>query len=423
MRYVFLSCLALAAAGPAMAETIRVQTLRPASSDEAAALRSIQVEPFGGEAGDTLTIQVEDELRGVRQGQEPYFRIIPAATGSGGEALLRGTADVEQRFSDYTEKRERCIKDDRGNCTSEKEQVTVKCRRRHVDLVVQLRLIAPDGTLLWSDNRPESITESRCEDADTSPTTRGQIVRDLSGKVARRVRSDFVPSAAMSDIADRVAKIVVENLGVEAEKVTQEASFIDDLGADSLDIVELVMAFEEEFGVEIPDDAAEKIATVGDATKYIERQQGLILAAPGVLVLPVGTWGWAFDDRLAVSTGSRQASPLGLEPVRVCGGEYVMRRVVVTGLGLVTPLGGGCGDHVAQPACREERDWPDHPLRHCQNQKCQDRRRGEGQGSPLGLRSGQAGRFQGSAPGRSVHNLCDRCCRTGFGGCGPDRHG
>ena len=74
----------------------------------------------------------------------------------------------------------------------------------------------------------------------------------------------------MSDIAERVKKIVVENLGVEEEKVTPDASFIDDLGADSLDIVELVMAFEEEFGVEIPDDAAEKINTVGDAIKYIE---------------------------------------------------------------------------------------------------------------------------------------------------------
>ena len=78
----------------------------------------------------------------------------------------------------------------------------------------------------------------------------------------------------MSETADRVQKIVVEHLGVEADKVTQEASFIDDLGADSLDIVELVMAFEEEFGVEIPDDAAEKITTVGDATKYIEEHKG-----------------------------------------------------------------------------------------------------------------------------------------------------
>ncbi len=79
----------------------------------------------------------------------------------------------------------------------------------------------------------------------------------------------------MSDTAERVQKIVVEHLGVEADKVTQDASFIDDLGADSLDIVELVMAFEEEFGVEIPDDdAAEKIATVGDATRYIDEHKG-----------------------------------------------------------------------------------------------------------------------------------------------------
>ena len=74
----------------------------------------------------------------------------------------------------------------------------------------------------------------------------------------------------MSDIADRVKNIVVEHLGVEADKVVEGASFIDDLGADSLDTVELVMAFEEEFGVEIPDDAAEKIVTVKDAITFIE---------------------------------------------------------------------------------------------------------------------------------------------------------
>ena len=74
----------------------------------------------------------------------------------------------------------------------------------------------------------------------------------------------------MSDTTDRVKKIVVEHLGVEEDKVTEGASFIDDLGADSLDTVELVMAFEEEFGIEIPDDAAEKIATVKDAISFIE---------------------------------------------------------------------------------------------------------------------------------------------------------
>jgi len=77
--------------------------------------------------------------------------------------------------------------------------------------------------------------------------------------------------AQMSDTAERVKKIVIEHLGVDAEKVTDQASFIDDLGADSLDTVELVMAFEEEFGVEIPDDAAETILTVGDAVKFIDK--------------------------------------------------------------------------------------------------------------------------------------------------------
>ncbi len=72
-------------------------------------------------------------------------------------------------------------------------------------------------------------------------------------------------------IAERVKKIVVEHLGVEEDKVTDTASFIDDLGADSLDTVELVMAFEEEFGCEIPDDAAEKIQTVKDAVTYLEQ--------------------------------------------------------------------------------------------------------------------------------------------------------
>lgn len=73
----------------------------------------------------------------------------------------------------------------------------------------------------------------------------------------------------MSDVAERVKKIVIEHLGVEPEKVVDGANFIEDLGADSLDTVELVMAFEEEFGVEIPDDAAETIVTVGDAVKFL----------------------------------------------------------------------------------------------------------------------------------------------------------
>ena len=78
----------------------------------------------------------------------------------------------------------------------------------------------------------------------------------------------------MSDISSRVKAIVVEHLGVEDSKVIDSASFIDDLGADSLDTVELVMAFEEEFGAEIPDDAAERILTVKDAVSFLEENAG-----------------------------------------------------------------------------------------------------------------------------------------------------
>ncbi len=73
------------------------------------------------------------------------------------------------------------------------------------------------------------------------------------------------------EVIDRVKKIIVDQLGVEASKVSEDSSFVDDLGADSLDIVELIMAFEEEFDVEIPDEDAEKIKTVGDAIRYLNK--------------------------------------------------------------------------------------------------------------------------------------------------------
>lgn len=77
----------------------------------------------------------------------------------------------------------------------------------------------------------------------------------------------------MSSVADKVKAIIVEQLGVEEDEVTMEASFVENLGADSLDIVELVMALEEEFDLEIPDEDAEKIRTVGEAIKYIQDRQ------------------------------------------------------------------------------------------------------------------------------------------------------
>jgi acyl carrier protein len=79
------------------------------------------------------------------------------------------------------------------------------------------------------------------------------------------------PEEEAMDVQAKVKEIIVQQLGVDADKVTLEASFVDDLGADSLDVVELVMAFEEEFGVEIPDEAAEKIATVQNAVDYLTK--------------------------------------------------------------------------------------------------------------------------------------------------------
>jgi acyl carrier protein len=106
----------------------------------------------------------------------------------------------------------------------------------------------------------------------------GWRANPIDGRSARRDQQAGVCHARpnegkekMSDVAERVKKIVVEHLGVDADKVVDNANFIDDLGADSLDTVELVMAFEEEFGVEIPDDQAETIVTVGDAVKFLEK--------------------------------------------------------------------------------------------------------------------------------------------------------
>ena len=77
----------------------------------------------------------------------------------------------------------------------------------------------------------------------------------------------------MSDVAEKVKAIIIDNLGVDAAEVTNEASFTNDLGADSLDTVELIMEFEKEFNIQIPDDKAEAIATVGDAVSFIEAEK------------------------------------------------------------------------------------------------------------------------------------------------------
>jgi acyl carrier protein len=96
-----------------------------------------------------------------------------------------------------------------------------------------------------------------------------QVVRGLARADHHRTRRE--PAMA---VADKVKSIIVEQLGVDEDEVTLDASFTDDLGADSLDIVELVMAFEEEFGIEIPDEEAEKISNVREAVDYIQNNTG-----------------------------------------------------------------------------------------------------------------------------------------------------
>jgi acyl carrier protein len=118
-------------------------------------------------------------------------------------------------------------------------------------------------------NEPVSASR-RGADSRRASVVRGEDDRAIDQEVGRQSPM-HKGKDDMSDVAERVKKIVVEHLGVEADKVVDSANFIDDLGADSLDTVELVMAFEEEFGVEIPDDQAETIVTVGDAIKYLEK--------------------------------------------------------------------------------------------------------------------------------------------------------
>jgi acyl carrier protein len=108
--------------------------------------------------------------------------------------------------------------------------------------------------ILISLPRPERFPESRLDDSTPDGIDTGQIMAD-------------------KPIDQRVKDIIVEQLGVKADQVTPDAKFIEDLGADSLDTVELIMALEEEFGIEVPDDQAEKLLTVGDVTKYIEDNQ------------------------------------------------------------------------------------------------------------------------------------------------------
>jgi hypothetical protein len=201
MRLKCLSLLALVGASAASAETLRVETWRPAGSDQVSALRTIQIDSFGGASGPGLAIAIEDRLRRIELGQGPWFRIIPASIAQGdGEAVLRGTADLGMRASDYTAERERCIKDAQGKCTDRKEKYLVNCRRRDFQLELAVRMIARDGTLLWSDDQPEYLQDSNCSDDSSGPPTRSAIERQLIGRIAARVEAEFAPRREFEEV-------------------------------------------------------------------------------------------------------------------------------------------------------------------------------------------------------------------------------
>jgi acyl carrier protein len=123
-------------------------------------------------------------------------------------------------------------------------------------------------------SRVRSIPQGSNGSAEDLQVVASEVIR--SGRSVDREAFGIETAKKISgglgmDVAAKVKEIIVQQLGVDADKVTPEASFVDDLGADSLDVVELVMAFEEEFGVEIPDEAAENIATVKDAFEFLKK--------------------------------------------------------------------------------------------------------------------------------------------------------
>lgn len=196
---LILVAAAMSLSGPLHAETLRVGGIYPATSDAAAAVRALSVEPFGGEVGPELSFKVEDVLRAATLRGESWYQVIPGPAGNV-DATLRGTAYSEQRITDYTEEHERCINDAKGNCTQATEKFQARCKRRVIDLIVRIRLIAPDGRLLWSDDRPESNTDSWCEDSEKAPRPRSAVARSLAERVAIRLRNDFVPREFSEDI-------------------------------------------------------------------------------------------------------------------------------------------------------------------------------------------------------------------------------
>lgn len=128
--------------------------------------------------------------------------------------------------------------------------------------------VSPSGSEADAADHPGTVEEGVQELAADAALAKRVWCRSLCCETLFEIEDD--EKGTIMDVEAKVKEIIVQQLGVDAGKVTADASFVDDLGADSLDVVELVMAFEEEFSVEIPDEAAEKIATVKDANEFLK---------------------------------------------------------------------------------------------------------------------------------------------------------
>jgi tetratricopeptide (TPR) repeat protein len=200
MRIKGLVLVLLACGATAQAETLRVDNYTPARSDALVVLREIQVDALGGNVGPAMAVLIEDRLRAIDYGQGPWFRVIPAPLGGGGDAVFRGTADIDVERFDRSETRERCVKDSQNKCTDQKEKYQVSCIRREFSLETRLRLIGRNGELLWADDSSEPHSENRC--SDQSGYSRGprDIERLLIGRVVARIETDMVPRQAVTDV-------------------------------------------------------------------------------------------------------------------------------------------------------------------------------------------------------------------------------
>jgi tetratricopeptide (TPR) repeat protein len=198
IKVLLLSWLAVGSA--AQAEALRVEDYTPARSDAYVLLRDVGVDSLGGNVGMAMAVAIEDRLRTIEFGQGPWFRVIPVSLGAGSDAIFRGTADIDVERFDFSETRERCVKDAQGKCTKQREKYQVKCVRREISLETRLRLIGRNGDLLWSEDSAEPLSEKRCQDDSDDFRSPGQVERQLIGRVLMRIEADMVPRRSQIDV-------------------------------------------------------------------------------------------------------------------------------------------------------------------------------------------------------------------------------